>query len=147
MDTPPQALDIILEGGKQKKFELAQISKASTGVILRGTKEKSFTPLTVVMDAAGIPKNSRIRIKGSDNRQNELLLQRNAPPMADPNDYGFIFNPDGFAHLAHKPGPPKPEGTPTERWPEVKQVVSIEVVPATPGKYPPGTDRPATSDR
>jgi hypothetical protein len=133
--TPPEALEVILENGKRTKIDLAWITKAATGVILRGQKEKQFTPLAVVMDAAGIPKNSKILVKGTGPaKARELLLQVNAAPLMDPNDYGFIFNSSGFAHLAHKPGLADPDATPGKRWPEVKEVASIEIVPTTPGK-------------
>ena len=124
----PTEIEIVRENGQRSRFAIADIKKASTGSIPRNGDDFPFTPLTVVMKAAGIPNNARLRVTAAAGK-NEMTLQRGAAaPVFNPDHFGFIFNQQGLAVLTPKPGTPPAAAQAVNERPQVRGVVKIEVI-------------------
>jgi hypothetical protein len=96
----PADVAVLGADGQSRPLALSAVRAASARTARWHGRETTVTPLARVLEAAGIPRDARVRVVSDDG---VLVLQAGSKELADPKDYSVVFNRRGFPVLAAQP--------------------------------------------
>lgn len=132
----PHEILIVAADGAKRPLSLEAVRRVSIGIVNWNGRDTPYTPLPAVLAEAGIPATASVRVVSD---REDMVLKPGAQDLADPKDYGVVFNRRGYPVLtredalrARSSASPRLSATAANSSPfpkELKRFNRIEVLP------------------